>query len=175
MTSGEWRKGKGRVPFAIRYSLLASSLLASLCLGGHAEAKGGARPAAAAAEASSPVNATSRDALTEAARWIGAGNVTGTIGPWCADFVSFVLRRAGKPPLANRMAASALAYGPHEAEPRRGDLAVMRTRRGPYGHVGFVEGVEADGAIDLLSGNWGHRVALGRVPQSMIVVFVEVR
>ena len=52
--SGEWRKGKGRVtsPFATRYSPpLSWPRFASA---GMPEAKGGVRPVAAAAEASSP-------------------------------------------------------------------------------------------------------------------------
>jgi uncharacterized protein (TIGR02594 family) len=159
----------------LRGALAALAALTSLCLGGDAEAKGGPRLAEQTAEARTDVRAPPSDVLTEAARWLRAGNVTGSVGPWCADFVSFVLRRTGRPPLASRLAASALAYGPHEAAPRVGDLAVMRTRRGPFGHVGFVEGVEADGSIDLLSGNWGHRVARGRVGRGMIVAFVAVR
>jgi uncharacterized protein (TIGR02594 family) len=107
------------------------------------------------------------DVVAEASRWIGAANPTGTRGPWCADFVSFSLRRVGLPPLPNRMASSALAYGPHTSAPRRGDLAVM-----PH-HVGFVEAIEPDGSIELLSGNWGHRVALARLPRAAFVAFVE--
>lgn len=107
------------------------------------------------------------DVVAEASRWIGSANPTGTIGPWCADFVSFALQRVGLPPLPNRMASSALAYGPHTNAPRRGDLAVM-----PH-HVGFVAGVEPDGSIDLLSGNYGRRVALAHVARSAFVAFVE--
>lgn len=65
------------------------------------------------------------------------------------------------------MAASALAYGPH-IPPRVGAIAVMR------GHVGFVAGIERDGSIDLVSGNWGHRVAAARVPRGEFVAFVAV-
>ncbi len=122
-----------------------------------------------------PFAASAREPLAEAARWLGSANMTGTVGPWCADFVSFVLRRVGRAPLANRLAASALAYGPRLAAPRAGALAVMRTRRGIYGHVGFVEGIEPDGSIRLISGNWGHRVARSRVARGAIVAFVGLR
>lgn len=113
--------------------------------------------------------------LAEAGRWIGSGNMTGTFGPWCADAVSFWLRRTGHRPLPNRLAASALAYGPRLPGPQAGAIAVMRTRRALYGHVGFVEGVEPDGSIRLISGNWGHRVAEAVIPRNSVVAFVEVQ
>jgi uncharacterized protein (TIGR02594 family) len=115
------------------------------------------------------------DALAEAARWIGSGKMTGLPGPWCADFVSFVLRRTGHAPLANRLAASALDYGPRLSGPKVGALAVIRTRRGWAGHVGLVEGIEPDGSIRLISGNWGRRVARSVVPRASVVAFVAVR
>jgi uncharacterized protein (TIGR02594 family) len=123
--------------------------------------------------AASIPSATEKAALAEAARWIGARNPAGTVGPWCADFVSFVLARVGRPPLAGRTAASALDYGPRLAGPRVGALAVMRARRGPAAHVGFVEGIEPDGSIRLLSGNWRGRVALSVIARASVVAFVD--
>jgi uncharacterized protein (TIGR02594 family) len=108
------------------------------------------------------------DVVDEATRWLGATNPTGTSGPWCADFASFVLQRVGLPPLPDRMAWSALRYGPRTDNPQRGDLAVMAR------HVGFVAGVEPDGSIELLSGNWGHRVARTRVSRAAFVAFVAI-
>lgn len=112
--------------------------------------------------------------LAEASRWIGSGNMTGMAGPWCADAVSFWLRRSGHRPLANRLVASALAYGPRLPGPKVGALAVIRTWRGWAGHVGLVEGVEPDGSIRLISGNWGHRVAQSIVARNAVMAFVEV-
>ncbi len=132
----------------------------------HAAGRGGLEPASAGA---APIAARQPYVIAEAVRWIGAGKMTGLPGPWCADFVSLVLRAAGRAPLANRLAASALRYGPHLPAPRVGALAVMNH------HVGFVEGIEPDGSIDLLSGNWGHRVARSIVPRALVVAFVEVR
>jgi len=37
--------------------------------------------------------AASGDVLAEASRWLGSANMTGFSGPWCADAVSFWLRR----------------------------------------------------------------------------------
>ena len=113
--------------------------------------------------------------LAEATRWLGSGNMTGMAGPWCADAVSFWLRRTGHRPLANRLVASALDYGPRLASPQVGALAVIRTRRGAAGHLGLVEGVEPDGSIRLVSGNWGHRVAQAIVSRNAVTAFVEVR
>ncbi len=135
-----------------------------------ASGRGGQEPARGGAE----IVATA-DVLAEAARWIGQGNMTGKPGPWCADFVSFVLRRSGRAPLAGRMAADALRYGPRLGRPTAGALAVISTPRGWAGHVGIVEGVEPDGSIRLVSGNWGHRVARSLVPRGAVVAFVEVR
>ncbi len=115
------------------------------------------------------------DIVAEAELYVGAGKFTALPGAWCADAVSFWLKATGRAPLANRMAASALAYGPHVAEPQRGDLAVMRTRRGSAGHVGIVAGVAADGAVEIISGNWGHRVARAFVPRWQVTAFVAVR
>lgn len=85
-----------------------------------------------------------------------------------------MLRRVGLRPLAGRLAADALRYGPRLAGPQVGALAVMGTRRGWAGHVGFVEGIEADGSIVLLSGNWGGRVARSVAPRSAVTAFVAV-
>jgi uncharacterized protein (TIGR02594 family) len=112
--------------------------------------------------------------LAEATRWIGSGNMTGKAGPWCADAVSFWLRRTGHRPLANRMVASVLSYGPRLAGPRVGALAVIRTRRGWAGHVGVVEGVEPNGSIRLVSGNWGHRVAQSIIARNSVMAYVAV-
>jgi uncharacterized protein (TIGR02594 family) len=113
------------------------------------------------------------DLVGIAERYIGSRNPTGATGPWCADFISFVFRRAGRRPLSNRMAASALAYGPRERHARRGDLVVVRTRRGPYGHVGLVVADLGDW-IEIVSGNWGDRVARARLPRSRVAAFVRV-
>ena len=104
--------------------------------------------------------------VAEAERFLGAGNVTGTRGPWCADFASLVLRLTGRRPLANRTALSALAYGPHVSRPRPGDLVVLR------GHVGFVVADEGR-VVRIVSGNWSHRVALGIVPRASVIAFVR--
>jgi uncharacterized protein (TIGR02594 family) len=115
------------------------------------------------------------EVVAEAARWIGSGNFTGQRGPWCADAVSAWLRRSGHRPLDGRMASSALAYGPRLEQPEVGALAVLGSRRGWAYHVGVVSGVEPNGAIRLISGNWGRRVAEAVVPRGSVSAFVAVR
>jgi uncharacterized protein (TIGR02594 family) len=111
--------------------------------------------------------------VAEAERFLGSGNPTGTRGPWCADYVSWTLRHVGRRPLANRLAASALRYGPHVRDPRPGDLVVMNTRRGYARHVGFFAGWDR-GRVVLVSGNWGHRVVRALVSPRAIAAFVRV-
>ncbi len=155
-------------------SLAVFAVVTCLCLSGAAEAggRGGLTPqdvyapgwqdGAPAIAAGQAWGGASR-VVDEATRWLGQANPTGTVGPWCADFVSFVLRRVGLPPLPNRLAASAYRYGTRVDAPRVGDLAVA-----PH-HVGFVAGVEPDGSIRLLSGNWNRRVAEATVGRRGLV------
>lgn len=115
---------------------------------------------------------TSDRITAEARRFLHQGNPTGTRGPWCADFVTMILRLTGHRPLANRLASSALAYGPHVARPKPGDIAVMNTRRGVASHVGFVL-EDRGGDIVLISGNWSRRVEIGIVPRRQFAAFVR--
>ena len=177
----------------LRGALAALALLTAVCLSGAAEADGhnGLRPldmnapawqdgapaivGCAAWQAGGALARSGSDLVAEATRYVGSGKFTQLPGAWCADALSFWLRAAGRPPLANRMAASALAYGPHVASPRPGDLVVMRTRRGAAGHVGVVARVNADGSVEIVSGNWGHRVARARIWRRQVTAFVAVR
>lgn len=160
----------------MREKLIVAAFVAAFSLPGAAQAQGfqGVKAPPVVYGSSGTAGAGS-DVLAEATRWLGSGNMTGMAGPWCADAVSFWLRRTGHRPLANRLVASALDYGPRLAGPRVGAIAVIRTRRGSAGHVGLVEGVEPDGSIRLVSGNWGHRVAQAIVSRNAVTAFVEVR
>ena len=113
------------------------------------------------------------DLVNVAARYVGSGKFTPFAVPWCADSVSAWLRATGRPPLANRMAAAALTYGPHVSNPQPGDLAVIATRRGYAGHVGVVEGINPDGSIALISGNWSGHVARGTISRGVVTAFIR--
>lgn len=113
------------------------------------------------------------DIVVEAGRYVGSGKFTTLPGAWCADAVSVWLKATGRPPLANRMAASALAYGPHVADPRPGDLVVMRTNRGFAGHVGVFVSFDAAGNVKFVSGNWDHHVALSAISRGAVTAFIR--
>jgi hypothetical protein len=151
----------------LRASLTAIFALACLCLSGPTYANGRAGPAIQTAEAPAwnrgapmvagrAVWAVGSSVVAEIAnRYVGAAKFTGLPGAWCADAASAWLRAAGKPPLASRMASAALSYGPRGSG-QPGDLAVFMGRRGAY-HVGVVVAALGD-RVEVVSGNWGHRV-----------------
>jgi cell wall-associated NlpC family hydrolase len=124
-------------------------------------------------EAPAPGGQGGADLVAIADSHLGQGNFTRLPGAWCAWFVSAILRASGRAPLPNGMAASALAYGPLELHPRRGDLAVIATRAGRYGHVGIVV-ADRGRAIEIVSGNWGHRVARALIARARVTAFVRV-
>ncbi len=175
---------------APRRPLAAVLVLAALCLGGAAEAGGRAgptppslyaphwshgAPAIAAGAAWRTGGAAWRSGsglAAEAARYVGEGKFTQLPGAWCADAVSVWLKATGRPPLPNRMAASALSYGPRGLG-APGELVVMRTRRGYAGHVGVVERIMPDGSVEIISGNWGRRVARAIVPRWQVTAFIR--
>ena len=169
----------------LRGPLAAFAVLASLCLGDAALASGRAGPAppslytpgwraGAPAIAAQAAWRSGSDLVAEAARTVGEGKFTGLPGAWCADAVSFWLKRTGRPPLASRMAASALSYGPRGFG-APGELVVMATRRAAAGHVGIVERMLPDGSVAIISGNWSRRVARSIVPRWQVTAFVRVR
>jgi cell wall-associated NlpC family hydrolase len=71
------------------------------------------------------------------------------------------------------MAAAALAYGPRTDAPRPGDLVVIRTRRGPAGHVGVIV-AELGGRVEIVSGNWHKHVARAWISRGVVTAFVRV-
>lgn len=155
----------------MKASLAAIFALGLLCFSGAAFADG--RNWHAGGGAFERQRDFSLDLATIAIRYVGRGKFTRLPGPWCADAVNVWLRAAGRRPLSGRMASAALAYGPLELHPRRGDLAVVSTRAGRYGHVGIVV-ADLGAEIEIVSGNWGHRVARSRVPRWQIAAFVRV-
>jgi hypothetical protein len=103
---------------------------------------------------------------SEAARYVGSGKFTSLPGPWCADAVNAWLRGVGKPALGSRYAGAALSYGPRGSG-SPGELAVFMGRRGAY-HVGVVVASLGD-RVEVVSGNWSHRVGRAVVPRRSLV------
>jgi hypothetical protein len=101
--------------------------------------------------------------------------------PWCAHFVAWVFREAGRPipgdVVPNRKRANPLAsvshtervFGEHGwlvREPAPGDVIFFKTRgrsdAGPGRHIGIVVGVDLT-HVDVVDGNWADRVSKRRV------------
>ena len=140
----------------MRLARTAIAALALLCVAETAQARGRLserQQTPVAQERRSVVIDGAHDLVAVAERFLGGGKFTRQPGPWCADAVSAWLVASGHRPLANRMAGSALAYGPRIAVPRRGDLVVLGYGR----HVGIVV-ADLGGSVEMVSGNWSHRV-----------------
>lgn len=104
--------------------------------------------------------------LSLAEQYRGSRNITGTSGPWCRDFVNFILERSGYTLLDHsRRAIDALNLG-SRTYPHPGAIVVMR------GHTGiYVE--DAGQYIKIISGNWNNRVDYGMVPKYSVVAYVD--
>jgi hypothetical protein len=169
-----------------RASLAAIAVLVSLCLPVAAEAhsRASAGPTIYAWSQETPIHTPhwrkSAPAIAVAAAWgggsalvheaanyVGSGKFTPYPRPWCSDAVSAWLQHVGKPPLANRMASAALSYGPRSSG-SPGDLAVFLNRRGYAYHVGIVV-ADLGGQVEIVSGNWSHRVARAVVSRGGLI------
>jgi uncharacterized protein (TIGR02594 family) len=104
--------------------------------------------------------------LSEASRWIGHGNVTGSHRAWCADFANFVLQRTGHKASGSGMVNSMLSVGSRVATPAKGDLVVMRS------HVTIFAGYGGRGFYGL-GGNQHHQVRVSNFPLRSVVAFVR--
>jgi uncharacterized protein (TIGR02594 family) len=112
--------------------------------------------------------------LLEALRWRGrtARQLGLPTKLWCADFMNFVLRRAGGKGTRSRAARSFLKYGKRLKEPRVGAIAILY-RRGPNnGHVGIVRGTDGRGNPILVSGNSAHKVRQSTYPKRRVLAYV---
>jgi uncharacterized protein (TIGR02594 family) len=112
--------------------------------------------------------------LLEALRWRGrtARQIGLPTKLWCADFMNFVLRRAGGKGTHSRAARSFLKYGKKLDGPRVGAIAILY-RKGPNnGHVGVVRGTDGQGNPILVSGNHGPTVMQSVYPKSKVMAYV---
>jgi uncharacterized protein (TIGR02594 family) len=112
--------------------------------------------------------------LLEALRWRGrtANQIGLPTKLWCADFMNFVLRRAGGKGTQSRAARSFLKYGKKLDGPRVGAIAILY-RKGPNnGHVGVVRGTDGQGNPIIVSGNHGLTVRQAVYPKSRILAYV---
>ncbi len=132
-----------------------------------------ARSRSDAAEAAAQVPGAA-GVLLEALRWRGrtAKQIGLPTQLWCADFMNFVLRRAGGKGTQSRAARSFLQYGKKLDGPRVGAIAILY-RRGPNsGHVGVVRGTDGQGNPILVSGNHGPTVKESVYPKGKVMAYV---
>lgn len=112
--------------------------------------------------------------LLEALRWRGsnAKQLGLPAKLWCADFMNFVLRKAGSKGTASRAARSFLQYGKKLDGPRVGAIAIL-SRAGPQnGHVGVVRGTDGQGNPILISGNSANMVRQSTYPKHRVLGYV---
>ena len=99
------------------------------------------------------------DMASEALRYIGAGNITGRAGAWCAHFVNHIARLTGHATVPSGMAYAMRGIGT-PTQPQRGAIAYN------YRHTGIVLSVEGS-TVTMVSGNNSHhRVGISHFPVS---------
>ena len=132
-----------------------------------------ARSRSDAAEAAAQVPGAAA-VLLEALRWQGksARQLGLPTQLWCADFMNFVLRKAGGKGTKSRAARSFLQFGKKLDGPRVGAIAVLY-RKGPNnGHVGVVRGTDGQGNPIVVSGNHGNAVRQSTYPKGKVLAYV---
>lgn len=92
---------------------------------------------------------------------------------WCADFMNFVIKKAGSHGgTKSRAARSFLEFGKKLDGPRVGAIAILK-RGGPQnGHVGIVRGTDGQGNPILISGNSGNMVRQSSYPKEKVLGYV---
>lgn len=91
---------------------------------------------------------------------------------WCADFMNYVIKKAGAKGTHSRAARSFLEFGRKLDGPRVGAIAILR-RGGPQnGHVGVVRGTDGQGNPILISGNSGNMVRQSAYPKEKVLAYV---
>ena len=89
--------------------------------------------------------------------------------PWCGAFVAYVAKKSGrKVPKSPNLAKSWTKFGQKVSRPRRGDIVVIRNRRG-Y-HVSIVNSVSGQWVM-AVGGNQRNRVQISRYSMRAVVAF----
>ena len=107
------------------------------------------------------------DLIMRARTFLGT-NPTGRHSLWCGAFMAMVAPSAARhirnPNLARNWASLPHTY------PHVGAIAVFARGRG--GHVGLITEIRGNYLI-VISGNHGHRVAIGKYPRSRVIAYVS--
>jgi uncharacterized protein (TIGR02594 family) len=103
----------------------------------------------------------------------GGVNLDPATTAWCAAFVNATLAKSGQQGTGSNMARSFLDWGQGVDQPQPGDIGVLPRgdANGPYGHVGFVKGLNPDGTVALLAGNQGDAVSVQNYPADQFLGF----
>lgn len=89
--------------------------------------------------------------------------------PWCGAFVAHIAKTSGRRvPRSPNLARSWTKYGKRVTKPRRGDIVVLRSKRG-Y-HVSIVDSVSGKWLM-AVGGNQRNRVQVSRYSLRAVVAF----
>jgi uncharacterized protein (TIGR02594 family) len=91
---------------------------------------------------------------------------------WCADFMNFVLNKAGGKGTRSRAARSFIDFGKKLDSPRVGAIVIFARGGRNSGHVGVVRGTDGDGNPIVVSGNHGHKVWESIYPKHKVLAYV---
>lgn len=97
------------------------------------------------------------------------GEATDTVA-WCAAFMNWCLRRAGREYTNSAMSGSFRCFGDAAAAPKVGDIAVFKNAGenqpcSGHGHVAFWMAQDGD-MVTVLGGNQGNSVSVRKYPAS---------
>jgi len=103
----------------------------------------------------------------------GGQNLDPATTAWCAAFVNSALNQSGVEGTNSLSARSYLDWGQPVEQPQRGDVAVFSRGdpNGWQGHVGFYDGVNADGTYRIIGGNQGDKVSIANYGRENLLGF----
>ena len=106
---------------------------------------------------------------------IGHGWVKDDETAWCAAFLNWVLKKAGKIHTGALNARSFLTYGVSTKTPQVGDIVVLWriSRNGPYGHCGlFVR--QTKNTVFILGGNQLNQVCIQEYSKEYLLDYRQI-
>ncbi|MCL4767755.1 MAG: TIGR02594 family protein [Hyphomicrobiaceae bacterium] len=99
-------------------------------------------------------------------------NIDPAVTPWCAAFANAVLGAQGIEGTGSLAARSFLNFGVPTDRPKPGDIVVLSRGNDPAkGHVGFFQGLDANGNVHVLGGNQGNAVSVATFAADRVLGF----
>lgn len=119
------------------------------------------------------LNETDKAAALQDYLTTGGQNLDPATTAWCAAFVNATLQQSGMEGTNSLAARSFLDWGQAVDEPQLGDIAVFSRGdpNGWQGHVGFFQGYNPDGTINVLGGNQGDAVTVAAYSPDRLLGF----